>query len=219
MMVYQHHERLDGSGYPAGITGEEMHPWARICAVADVFDALTCQRPYRRAVPLSEACDYLQKHAGKWFDAEAVDVLGQSRAERGAMTDVAGPVGMPGPLPAGVPSQPVESDADFFAKAGPLPTAWDEARRHPRFYYRAQRAGDDPPLSAAPQPAVQCSVLTRDLSRGGLNVIHTEQLFPGQRIELLLLDGVRRDRWRFAGAAAWPTVAIPSAAVSSPWMR
>jgi HD-GYP domain-containing protein (c-di-GMP phosphodiesterase class II) len=72
MMVYQHHERLDGSGYPAGIHGDEMHPWARYCAVVDVFDALTCQRPYRRAVPVPEVCDYLTKHAGVWFDAEAV---------------------------------------------------------------------------------------------------------------------------------------------------
>ena len=72
MMVYQHHERLDGSGYPAGILGDEMHPWARICAVVDVFDALTCHRSYRRPVPASEVCNYLNKYAGLWFDAEAV---------------------------------------------------------------------------------------------------------------------------------------------------
>jgi HD-GYP domain-containing protein (c-di-GMP phosphodiesterase class II) len=72
MMVYQHHERLDGSGYPAGILGDEMHPWARLCAVVDVFDALTCHRPYRRSVPVPEVCDYLSKYAGHWFDAEAV---------------------------------------------------------------------------------------------------------------------------------------------------
>ena len=72
MMVYQHHERLDGSGYPAGIMGDEMHLWARLCAVVDVFDALSCHRPYRRPVPMSEVCDYLNKYAGLWFDAEAV---------------------------------------------------------------------------------------------------------------------------------------------------
>jgi len=72
MMVYQHHERLDGSGYPTGILGDEMHPWARVCAVVDVFDALTCHRPYRRPVPVSEVGDYLNKYAGQWFDAEAV---------------------------------------------------------------------------------------------------------------------------------------------------
>jgi HD-GYP domain-containing protein (c-di-GMP phosphodiesterase class II) len=72
MMVYQHHERLDGTGYPAGIVGEEIHSWARLCAVVDVFDALTCDRPYRRAVPVPEVCDYLAKYSGVWFDAEAV---------------------------------------------------------------------------------------------------------------------------------------------------
>lgn len=72
MMVYQHHERLDGSGYPAGIRGEEIHPWARICAIADVFDAMTCQRPYRPAIPLEEVSDHLTKRAGTWFDKEGV---------------------------------------------------------------------------------------------------------------------------------------------------
>ena len=72
MMVYQHHERLDGSGYPAGISGEEIHPWAKICTVVDVFDAMTCSRPYRRAMPAAQACEYLEKHAGVWFDTDAV---------------------------------------------------------------------------------------------------------------------------------------------------
>lgn len=72
MMVYQHHERLNGTGYPAGIASDEIHPWAKICAVSDVFDALTCQRPYRRPMPLREVCDYLEKHAGTWFDADYV---------------------------------------------------------------------------------------------------------------------------------------------------
>jgi HD-GYP domain-containing protein (c-di-GMP phosphodiesterase class II) len=71
MMIYQHHERNDGSGYPAGVLADEIHPWARICAVADVFDALTCHRPYRRPLPTAEVCDYLDKYAGTWFDAHA----------------------------------------------------------------------------------------------------------------------------------------------------
>ncbi len=48
MMAYQHHERLDGSGYPVGCPGQQIHPWAKICAVVDVYEALTSQRPYRR---------------------------------------------------------------------------------------------------------------------------------------------------------------------------
>lgn len=72
MVVYQHHERLDGSGYPCGLTASEIDPWAKICAVADVFDALTCQRPYRRPLPLAEVCEHLEKLAGQRFDPQIV---------------------------------------------------------------------------------------------------------------------------------------------------
>jgi HD-GYP domain-containing protein (c-di-GMP phosphodiesterase class II) len=72
MMVYQHHERLDGSGYPTGASGNDIHLWARLCAVVDVFDALTCSRPYREPVPADEVCDYLEANTGKWFDGEIV---------------------------------------------------------------------------------------------------------------------------------------------------
>jgi putative nucleotidyltransferase with HDIG domain len=70
MMVYQHHEHVDGSGYPVRVCGDEMHPWARICAVADAFDTLTSDRSYRRAVPLSAALEFISKRAGKSFDKE-----------------------------------------------------------------------------------------------------------------------------------------------------
>jgi HD-GYP domain-containing protein (c-di-GMP phosphodiesterase class II) len=72
MMIYQHHERNDGSGYPTGIPAEQIHPWAKICAVADVFDAMTCHRPYRRPMPTADVCAFLKKHAGVWFDADVV---------------------------------------------------------------------------------------------------------------------------------------------------
>ncbi len=72
MMIYQHHERLDGSGYPTGVGAQEINAWAKICAVADVFDALTCHRPYRRALPAKEVCEYLTKHSGTWFDPDVV---------------------------------------------------------------------------------------------------------------------------------------------------
>jgi len=72
MMIYQHHERLNGRGYPVGAVGEEIHPWARICAIADVFDALTSTRPYRPPDPLEDVLEYLQERAGSDFDAEMV---------------------------------------------------------------------------------------------------------------------------------------------------
>jgi HD-GYP domain-containing protein (c-di-GMP phosphodiesterase class II) len=72
MMVYQHHERFDGKGYPVGLQGEEIHPWARMLAVVDVFDAMTGVRPYRRSATAHEAMDYICRNAGTHFDAEMV---------------------------------------------------------------------------------------------------------------------------------------------------
>jgi HD-GYP domain-containing protein (c-di-GMP phosphodiesterase class II) len=72
MIVYQHHERFDGKGYPVGSQGEEIHPWARMLAVVDVFDAMTGTRPYRRPATAQEAMDYICKNAGSHFDPEIV---------------------------------------------------------------------------------------------------------------------------------------------------
>ena len=72
MAVYQHHERIDGRGYPAGLVGNEIHEWARICAIADVFDAMTSDRPYRRAVRLQDVMEHLESRAGTEFDKEMV---------------------------------------------------------------------------------------------------------------------------------------------------
>jgi HD-GYP domain-containing protein (c-di-GMP phosphodiesterase class II) len=72
MMVYQHHERVDGTGYPVALTGKEIHPWARICAVADVFHALTSTRPYRSPMSISQAVAHLHQEAGRALDKETV---------------------------------------------------------------------------------------------------------------------------------------------------
>ena len=72
MMVYQHHERNDGRGYPVGHHADEIHPWAKICAVVDVFEALTSQRPYRSPMPRQKAIDLIERDAGTAFDEEIV---------------------------------------------------------------------------------------------------------------------------------------------------
>jgi HD-GYP domain-containing protein (c-di-GMP phosphodiesterase class II) len=72
MTVYQHHERVDGSGYPASIAGDEIHEWARICAVADVFDALKADRPYHKGKRLQDVLEYLESRAGGELDKEMV---------------------------------------------------------------------------------------------------------------------------------------------------
>lgn len=63
MMVYQHHERLDGSGYPVGILAEEIHPWAQMLAVVDAFDNLTADRPCRKRMTCEQALEFLAQEA------------------------------------------------------------------------------------------------------------------------------------------------------------
>jgi HD-GYP domain-containing protein (c-di-GMP phosphodiesterase class II) len=70
-----HHEWFDGSGYPRGLTGEEIPIEGRIVAVADAFDALLSDRPYRRAMSVEEAAEALCQESGAHFDPEVVDVL------------------------------------------------------------------------------------------------------------------------------------------------
>ncbi len=70
MMIYQHHERPDGKGYPVGVCGAEIHPWARICKVADVFDALTSDRPYRKADSPAKVLEFMSTKVGTEFDEE-----------------------------------------------------------------------------------------------------------------------------------------------------
>jgi putative nucleotidyltransferase with HDIG domain len=74
-MIVQHHERFDGKGYPAGLAGEEIHQSARILAVADVYDAVSSDRPYRKGMVIEAALGLIQKEAGRQFDPEMVEAL------------------------------------------------------------------------------------------------------------------------------------------------
>lgn len=72
-----HHERWDGQGYPNGLAGEEIPLGARIFAVIDVWDALTSDRPYRKAWSVEAALQYIRKNAGKHFDPQVVQAFRQ----------------------------------------------------------------------------------------------------------------------------------------------
>lgn len=74
-VAYCHHEKWDGSGYPRGLKGEEIPLCARIVAVADVYDAITSQRPYKEAMPHSYALQIIKEGYGIHFDPEVVDAL------------------------------------------------------------------------------------------------------------------------------------------------
>lgn len=78
--AYQHHERLDGSGYPRGIKEAEIHLFAKIIGVADVFDAVTSNRVYRSAMLPHEGLEILYSGVGKLFDKELVEAFRKSVA-------------------------------------------------------------------------------------------------------------------------------------------
>jgi HD-GYP domain-containing protein (c-di-GMP phosphodiesterase class II) len=78
-VVAHHHEAMDGSGYPLGLSGAAISLEGRIVAVADVFDALTSVRPYKKAWSVEEALDYLRLQTGRRFDPEVVEVLAEGR--------------------------------------------------------------------------------------------------------------------------------------------
>jgi putative two-component system response regulator len=88
-----HHEKWDGSGYPAGLAGEAIPLEARIVAIADVFDALTSVRPYKPAWPIERAVALLQEQRGKHFDPALVDhfvaALPEVLAQRERFLDLA----------------------------------------------------------------------------------------------------------------------------------
>ncbi len=84
-IVRHHHERIDGGGYPDGLKGRAIPHLARIVAVCDAFDALTSDRPYRKALSVDEALGILSDGAGKQWDSEAIDVLAGERSRPGSI--------------------------------------------------------------------------------------------------------------------------------------
>lgn len=74
-IAYTHHEKFDGTGYPRGLKADEIPLFGRIVAVADVFDALTSARPYRKAYSIEYATNLLHKQSGKHFDPQCVEAF------------------------------------------------------------------------------------------------------------------------------------------------
>jgi putative two-component system response regulator len=72
---YCHHEKWNGTGYPRGLKGEEIPLAARIFAVADVYDALTSNRPYRKGWSRQRTLDYIRDQSGSYFDPRVVNMF------------------------------------------------------------------------------------------------------------------------------------------------
>ncbi|MDD3596532.1 HD domain-containing phosphohydrolase [Sulfuricurvum sp.] len=75
IIAHEHHEKYDGSGYPRGLKGEAIHIFGRIVAFADVFDAISSSRSYKKGWPLNEIYSYIKSMRGKHFDPKIVDLF------------------------------------------------------------------------------------------------------------------------------------------------
>jgi len=170
----QHHERLDGSGYPDGLKGEDIHPMSRLCAVVDSFDAMTALRPFKeRALTVSEALTILEKETPSKYDSDVMEAWLKllAAAERdGAMPTTFGHAAPPTPQPQGEQQDPAE------------------LRRHPRFRFmcpaRAHVVEHDHG-SWREREGVQ--VTTHNISRCGLGFLSQTPFEPGQRTRVYLL--------------------------------
>jgi response regulator RpfG family c-di-GMP phosphodiesterase len=75
VIAHQHHEKWDGTGYPWGLKGEDIHIYGRIVGLSDVFDALMSERPYKPAWSLEDTLAWIKEESGRHFDPKLVDIL------------------------------------------------------------------------------------------------------------------------------------------------
>ena len=74
-IALHHHEKWDGSGYPNNLVGEKISIAGRICAIADVFDALVSERPYKKAWTVNQALEFIESESGKHFDPQLTPLV------------------------------------------------------------------------------------------------------------------------------------------------
>jgi response regulator RpfG family c-di-GMP phosphodiesterase len=86
IIAHEHHEKWDGSGYPNALSGENIHIYGRIIALADVFDALSCDRVYKKAWPMDKIIELIINESGRHFDPKLVDMF---MANLDRFTDIA----------------------------------------------------------------------------------------------------------------------------------
>ncbi|WP_418791453.1 HD-GYP domain-containing protein [Phosphitispora sp. TUW77] len=121
-VALQHHERLDGTGYPRNLKGKRIIEFARISAIADVYDAMTSDRCYRKSIPVHEVCHYLAEGSGVQFDQHILDrfiekVAIYPQGTRITLSD--GRSGIVIKQNTGIPARPVIRL--FWNEKGPLP--------------------------------------------------------------------------------------------------
>lgn len=170
-MVRDHHERLDGGGYPAGLAGDQIGFLARVCAVVDVFDAITAARSYRGPIPPQNALDLMRKDVGAQFDRDVFDAWG-ALIERFIADDPKRA------LPRAAEEPGVSLDE--LQPTGPGAGAGDESEYSPENRRVHRRFPARLPISAyfvhqgkhcGVKVGERFSAVTTDLSRGGMRVL------------------------------------------------
>jgi HD-GYP domain-containing protein (c-di-GMP phosphodiesterase class II) len=170
-MTRDHHERLDGSGYPARLVGDQVGRAARICAVVDAYDALTAARPYRGPTPPPHALAILGRSAGTHFDGELFDTWRTLVLE----------------LVREDPARAVQATANVLDESRPLALSADDRRREPRTRCQLGAVGRllRKGKTSGPELYEPFPIRVRDLSRGGLNVQTSFALTLG---DLILIE-------------------------------
>ena len=164
----QHHERLDGSGYPDGLKGEQIHPVSRICAVIDSFDAMTALRPFKKkALSVSDAILALKAGAPTKYDARIVD----------AWVALLAAVDDRDMLPQGLPRQQSEAGEG------------EDLRRNKR--YGCECAARVHVLKSGPDGRLReergMMVNMHSVSRSGLGFLSSSDIALGQRVRVYML--------------------------------
>ncbi|WP_432095032.1 HD-GYP domain-containing protein [Streptomyces sp. bgisy100] len=176
--ILHHHERLDGRGYPYGLSGRQIPEFARVVAVADAFDAMTSTRSYRRARPVAAAVAELRRCAGSHFDPRMVRALVRALDRHGWHPNVTADSEHPADLSGNVPAPAPDTAPGAVPAPAPEPaagtaadTAADSAAGTAAEERRARRAGPHPRESGpVPVPDVRPAAGTagnRRRPRGG----------------------------------------------------
>jgi HD-GYP domain-containing protein (c-di-GMP phosphodiesterase class II) len=158
-VALQHHERLDGSGYPGKLRGDEIHPISQLAAVIDTFDAMTSLRPFKtRAMPIADALDVLRQESPGRYEPQAVAAWANL----------------------------VKTINTNIAKLVPVAQAETERRKFPRSAFNCPvlvRVRED---GSRFEDAVTINAVTHDVSASGMSLLMPMQVAPGQLIRLHL---------------------------------
>lgn len=175
-MTRDHHERLDGGGYPGGLRSEQIGRAARLCAVVDVYDALSTARPYRQAVPPLQTLSMMAEEVGRAFDEELLSIW-RGLIERQTPEERRTPIAKIGSMEHVMAQPPDQSQTAPGGRDRRMAERFDcDLPAHGVFV----RQGKDLPIGLGER----FSLKVRDLSRTGLAIATPWPMTRGDRLDL-----------------------------------